>query len=146
GGTEEVNFKTKNLNMWVDAPTVWIQDEKVQKCNFGTRPEDLTGQTCYAGLDLASHVDINALACYFPKLNPPAAKLFYWIPESKVEENADRVDYRRWISEGRIFVTPGDVIDIDQMVKDVERIVKKFNTENIAFDPAKAYHGIIQAL
>ena len=84
GGTEEVNFKTKNLNMWVDAPTVWIQDEKVQKCNLGTRPEDLTGQTCYAGLDLASHVDINALACYFPKLNPPAAKLFYWIPESVI--------------------------------------------------------------
>ncbi len=146
GGTEEVNFKTKNLNMWVDAPTVWIQDEKVQKCNFNTTPEDLTGQVCYAGLDLASHVDINALACYFPKLNPPAAKLFYWIPESKVEENADRVDYRRWIAEGRIFVTPGDVIDIEQMVQDVERIVKNFNTENIAFDPAKAYHGTIQAL
>lgn len=146
GGTEEVNFKTKNLNMWVDAPTVWIQDEKIQRCNYGTKPEDLKGQICYAGLDLASHVDINALACYFPKLSHPAVKMFYWIPESKIEENEDRVDYRRWIAEGRIFVTRGDVIDIDQMVDDVDRIVKNYNTENIAFDPAKAYHGTIQAL
>ena len=146
GGAKEVSFKTKNLNMWVDAPTVWIQDEKVVRCNHGITIGDLSGQVCYAGLDLASHVDICALACYFPKLPIPAAKMFYWIPESKVEEMADRVDYRRWVAEGRVFVTPGDVIDIDQMADDVQRILKGFNTENIAFDPAKAYHGTIQAL
>ena len=114
GGSEEVNFKTKNLNQWVDAPTVWIQDEKVRKCSNGTTDADLVGQTCYAGLDLASHVDINALALYFPELK--AIKLYYWIPEAKMEENADRVDYKTWAAEGRIFVTEGNVIDIDAQV------------------------------
>ncbi len=146
GGSEEVNFKTKNLNMWVDAPTVWIQDEKILKCNYGTKIEDLKGKTCYAGLDLASHVDINALALYFPEMSIPAAKLFYWIPESKVEEQSDKVDYRRWIQEGKIFKTEGNVIDIDTMIEDIYRIVKDYDTINIAFDPAKAYHGIIQGL
>ena len=146
GGSEEVNFKTKNLNMWVDAPTVWIQDEKIIKCDYGTTIEKLKGKVCYAGLDLASHVDINALALYFPDLKTQAAKLFYWIPESKVEEQSDKVDYRKWIQEGRIFKTEGNVIDIDTMIEDIYRIIKDYDTINIAFDPAKAYHGIIQGL
>ena len=144
GGSEEVNFKTKNLNQWVDAPTVWIQDEKVRKCSNGTTDADLVGQTCYAGLDLASHVDINALALYFPELK--AIKLHYWIPEAKMEENADRVDYKTWAAEGRIFVTEGNVIDIDAQVEKITEIVRDVNCRNIAFDPAKAYHGTVQGL
>jgi len=144
GGSEEVNFKTKNLNQWVDAPTVWIQDEKVRKCSNGTTDADLVGQTCYAGLDLASHVDINALALYFPELK--AIKLYYWIPEAKMEENADRVDYKTWAAEGRIFVTEGNVIDIDAQVEKITEIVRGVNCRNIAFDPAKAYHGTVQGL
>lgn len=144
GGSEEVNFKTKNLNQWVDAPTVWIQDEKVRKCSHGTTDADLVGQTCYAGLDLASHVDINALALYFPELK--AVKMHYWIPEAKMEENADRVDYKTWAAEGRIFVTDGNVIDIDAQVEKITEIIRGVNCRNIAFDPAKAYHGTVQGL
>lgn len=144
GGSEEVNFKTKNLNVWVDAPTVWIQDELVVSCRHGVMDEELTGQVCYAGLDLASHVDITALALYFPELK--AVKVHYWIPEAKVEEESDRVDYKRWVAQGRIFTTEGNVIDIDAHVDQIYEIVKRYNCRNIAFDPAKAYHGTIQGL
>ena len=144
GGSEEVNFKTKNLNVWVDAPTVWIPDELVVKCSHGVTDEDLIGQTCYAGLDLASHVDITALALYFPELK--AVKVHYWIPEAKVEEESDRVDYKRWVAQGRIFTTEGNVIDIDTHVDQIYEIVKRYNCRNIAFDPAKAYHGTVQGL
>ena len=146
GGTTEVNFKTKNLNLWVDAPDVWIQDEKVAACNYGTTEDDLTGQECYAGLDLAAHVDINALALYFPKLRHPAFRMYFWIPEGKILQKEDRVDYRQWQKEGWINVTPGDVIDIDVMVSEMSAILKKYDVRNLAFDPAKAYHGVIQGL
>ena len=147
GGTEEVNFKTKNLNLWVDAPTVWIQDEKILKCNHGTTFNQLIGKICYAGLDLAAWVDINAFALFFPDINGiPVAKLYYFIPEAKIEEHADRVDYRKWAQEGRIFVTEGDTVDIDFQVNKLYEIVKNFDCKNIAFDPAKAYNGTIQGL
>ena len=146
GGTTEVNFKTKNLNLWVDAPDVWIQDEKVAKCDYGTAEEDLIGQECWAGIDLASHVDINALALYFPRLEVPAFRLYFWIPEGKVSQKEDRVDYREWQRKGWINVTPGDVIDIDIMVSELDCILQKYDVRNIAFDPAKAYHGVIQGL
>jgi phage terminase large subunit-like protein len=147
GGQKEVSFKTKNLNMWVDAPTVWIQDEKVLKCNHGITDEIIKGQTCYGGLDLASHVDINAFALYFPNIEGrPAAKLFYFIPESKITEKEDRVDYRRWVTEGYIYVTEGNIIDIDEQVTKIYEIIKNYNCLNISFDPAKAYHGTVQGL
>jgi phage terminase large subunit-like protein len=147
GGSEEVNFKTKNLNLWVDAPTVWIQDEKILKCNHGTNESELIGKTCYTGLDLASHVDINAFALLFPEIKGrPVAKMFYFIPESKVLEREDHVDYRRWIAEGRIIVTPGNVIDIAEQVEFIYKQVKKYDCRRISFDPAKAYHGTVQEL
>lgn len=146
GSTTEVNFKTKNLDMWVDAPDVWIQDEKVLRCDYGTLEDDLTGQECWGGIDLASHVDINSLALYFPNLPHPVFRFYFWIPEGKVLQKEDRVDYRQWIKEGWVNVTPGDVIDIDFMVADLSGILKKYDVKNISFDPAKAYHGVIQGL
>ena len=144
---QEVNFKTKNLNQWVDAPEVWIRDDKVKACNHGTRDEDLIGQVCYAGLDIASHVDINALALFFPDVNGHSvAKFHFWIPEAKVKEKEDRVDYQSWSDMGLVTITPGDVIDIDQLTEEISGIIKQYQCEGFAFDPAKAFHGVIQNL
>ncbi len=144
---QEVNFKTKHLNLWVDAPEVWIKDKKILGCNYGTTDDDLIGQQCYAGLDLASHVDINALALLFPNVNGRAvARLFFWIPEAKVIEKQDRVDYRTWQRDGFINVTSGDVIDIDQMTSQLSTILGNYECLGLAYDPAKAYHGVIQNL
>jgi phage terminase large subunit-like protein len=144
---KEVSFKTKNLNLWVDAPEVWIPDDKWILCNHGTKPDELIGQPCFWGLDLASHVDINALALYFPYVRGhPVAKLFYWIPEAKVKETIDRVDYSVWVKAGYIKTTSGDVIDIETQIKDIMEIASEYQCEILSFDPAKAYHGVIQGL
>lgn len=144
---KEVSFKTKNLNLWVDAPEVWIPDDKWQLCQHGITSEDLKGKACYWGLDLASHIDINALGLFFPDVKGyPVFKLYYWIPEAKVEEKKDRVDYATWVKQGRIKTTPGDVIDIDSMVADIMKITREYQCLGLAFDPAKAYHGVIQGL
>lgn len=144
GGTTEVNFKTKNCNMWVDAPDVWISDDIIQANNRGVTEEELEGMECYGGLDLASHVDINAMALYFPEVQ--AVRMWFWIPEGKVLEKEDKVDYRRWKEGGWITVTPGDVIDIDYQVADIAKICQRYDVRNLSFDPAKAYHGTIQGL
>lgn len=144
GGENEVNFKTKNLNMWVDAPEVWIPDEKVAACDLGVSEMDLLGKQCYAGFDFASHVDIVALALFFP--TEKAIKMFFWIPEEKMREQQDIVDYRLWKEQGYLSTTPGDMIDIDYIVSDICKIAKRYRVKNFAFDPYKMYHGVIQGL
>jgi len=146
GSTTEVNFKTKNLNLWVDAPDVWISDEVVAQNNGGTTEDDLLGEECYAGLDLASHVDINAAALYFPNLPGKPVRFIFFIPEAKIRDNEDRADYKLWQELGLLIVTPGEMIDIDLMVSYLLKEFKKYNLKNLSYDPYKAYHGVIQGL
>jgi phage terminase large subunit-like protein len=147
GGSTEVTFKTKNLNIWVDAPTVWISDDKVASCKHGIIDEMLAGKECYSGLDLASHIDLNALAHFFPNINGhPVAKLYFWVPESKILEHGDRVDYRLWREQGHIYSTPGELIDTDWIVSGILDVTKRYKCKGLAYDPYKAHGGIVQGL
>jgi phage terminase large subunit-like protein len=143
--TKEVAFKTKNLNLWVDAPTVWIPDEKWITCTHGLTLADLNGQKCYAGLDLASHIDIISMALFFPDIKGhPALYVFFWIPSDKVKEKEDRVDYSLWAKQNHIIIMPGSIIDNDQVTSDILRIFAEYQVEGFAYDPYMAHHGVVQ--
>lgn len=148
GSTTEVNFKTKNLNLWVDAPDVWVSDDVIAANNYDIDEDELLGQECYCGLDLASHVDINALALYFPNHPKKHVKFLFFMPESKVigVESKDNEEYREWMERGWLITTPGDMIDIEIMTSKILSELKKYNVKNLSFDPYKAYHGVIQGL
>lgn len=133
GGTYALAFKTKNLNLWVDAPKVWIPDEDVASC---CRPFDesvLAGQDCYVGVDLASKGDLSAVALYFPKFK--YARFLFVVPESKLDKQADRVDYRRWAERGWLVVCPGKVLDEEWWLKKLFTVLASYNVRKIAYDP-----------
>lgn len=153
GGTKEVDFKTKNLNLWVDAPTVWIQDEKWMTNTYGIHPEELIGHTCYGGLDLATGIDINAFCLYFPRFKEINGKFispvlwWFWIPKTQVK--TENFDYSDWVNQGFITVTEGvfeNVIDHKKIIHDICELPKKYNIQAIAFDQRLAYHGVVQEL
>jgi phage terminase large subunit-like protein len=155
GGTKMVDFLTKNLNKWVDAPEVWIPNEVWKKCRHGLTIDDLEGMDCYGGLDLARTVDLNAFALWFPKgsksskgfiLPVHAVLLFFWIPEDKMNNNNDRVDYIKWVDQKYIFKTPGNTADYSIIAADIKGIVKKFNFKSLAYDKYLMGHGTLKDL
>ena len=87
GGTTLASFLVKNLNLWVDAPEVWIPDDQYMANNAPFDEELLKGRECYVGIDLASKGDITATALYFPAFN--VFKMIFVIPEAKVRELED---------------------------------------------------------
>ena len=133
GGTYQVAFQTKNLNMWVNAPDVWISDDDVQANNAPFDQERLKGEECYVGLDLASKGDISATCLFFPKYK--VAKFLFVVPEAKVTEMQDRVDYRLWKDQGWLTVTPGKVLDEDWFVDFVLRELAPYKVRGFAYDP-----------
>jgi phage terminase large subunit-like protein len=148
GGTKMVDFLTKNLNKWVDAPEVWIGSDVWNINRHGLTPEDLKGKVCYGGLDLARTVDLNAFVLWFPDVKPGvhAVLCFFWIPESKVENNNDRVDYRRWIEKGHLFKTKGNVADYKIIAADIKGIIKEFDFRSLAYDKYLTGHGVLADL
>ena len=131
GGTYLAAFLTKNLNTWVDAPEVWIPDEVIL-ANNGPVP-DVEGEKCYVGIDLASKSDVTAVAFFFPKHN--YVRFLFVIPEAKVSQLEDRVDYRRWKEEGWVTVTPGNTLDEDWYLAFLLNELGRYKVECIAYDP-----------
>jgi phage terminase large subunit-like protein len=148
GGSKMVDFLTKNLNKWVDAPQVWISSEVWATNRHGLKIEDLKGKLCYGGLDLARTVDLNAFVLWFPNVKDDihAALPFFWIPEYKIENNNDRVDYRRWVEQGHIFKTPGNVADYRIIAADIKGIIKEFDFKSLAYDKYLMGHGVLTDL
>lgn len=145
GGSKMVDFLTKNLNKWVDAPEVWIPTEIWHTNRHGLTPEDLEGKVCYGGLDLARTVDLNAFVLWFPNVKEGvhAVLPFFWIPEAKVENNNDRVDYRRWVEQGHMIKTPGNVADYKIIAADIKRIIKQYDFKSLAYDRYLTGHGVL---
>ena len=131
GATALVEFKTKNLNQWVDAAKVWIKDEDWQACEQKQEPYG----PCFIGIDLSSRNDITAVTYFFPEIN-----YFYndyYVPEEKTKQGrrVDGVDYKEWMSKGHIIATPGNVIDYDYIIKDLLNNCQKYDVQMIGYDP-----------
>ena len=135
GGTSIVEFKTKNLNIWVDSAKVWINDKDWMLCEKHIDESELINETCIIGMDLSSKVDLTAVTYYFPKLK--YIKTDYYAPESKINgvSRIDGVDYREWEHNGLIKITNGNVIDYEFIVKDVLYNCEKYEVQLIAYDP-----------
>ncbi len=134
-------FKTKHLNVWVGAMDAYFN---VQKWNNlaepGMKIEDFAGRRCILGLDLASRVDLAVLEILFPLGENEYARFGkYYLPEETVRlpENAH---YRAWTSEKMpwITVTPGETIDFDFIIEDIDALATTHDVAEIAFDPHQA--------
>jgi len=147
GAVKEVNFKTKNLNIWTNAALSWINDEDWMLC--ADELPDLSGRECYGGLDLAAKLDMNAYVLVFPpsyKGEKTWVKPYFWLPENTIERKEEIGNYRQWLADGLIRVAGIDIIDIDTMVYDILEINKQYNVKNFGFDTHRAYDGVIQGL
>ncbi|MBL4654093.1 MAG: hypothetical protein JKY53_14710, partial [Flavobacteriales bacterium] len=147
GIPKEVQFKTKNLNIWTDSSMAWLNDETWMKCS-GVVP-DLTGKLCYGGLDLAATEDTNAFTLIFPKqegLETRCSLHYFWLPEEVLNKKTEAGDYAQWARDGFIKTTEGDVMDHRFITKDISDTLTKYQVKAIAFDRYLAYHGVVQEL
>lgn len=136
GGHTEASIKIKNCGIWVDAAEVWIQSETIKKNNHGITEEDLNGAECYCGLDLAKGEDLNAFAMFFPNVKEGvhALKVMYWIPEDKVNDNRDHVDYLRWVQQGLMNQQPGNTANHMDITRDIIGELEKYSVKLVGYD------------
>lgn len=133
------NFKTKHLNMWVDAPTVWIPNEIWEANKVDKIPENVfLDFGSYAGLDLSTTTDISA----FVVLSEPDLegnrflKPWFFCPHDNIDKRSkeDKVPYRYWMDKGWLIATPGNVIDYDYIQDIVLRNYASHGIKRIEVD------------
>lgn len=145
GGSTEVNFKTKHLNIWTDAPKVWIQDE-VWMRGADTLPDEILMQhECHAGIDFAKSRDLNAFVMMWKIDGKYYVKPTFWLPEETLKK-ADREDYDRWAKDGLLKIMPGDVMRPEIIANDILQLGQMYKIKSIGYDPYLATHGTVQML
>jgi phage terminase large subunit-like protein len=158
GGDKQVDFLTKNLNVWTQSAKTWIQDTFWLACTKnGMRPGQFKGRTCFGGLDLASRVDIAAFSLFFPLdedsyFNGKPVKFarfgWYFVPEDSANRrsNKDKVSYLEWIKDGWVFGTPGNVTDYNFIKKTILDLGSMFNIVSIGYDPWNSSQLVIDLI
>ncbi|MCH5332248.1 MAG: hypothetical protein J1E33_07615 [Alistipes sp.] len=136
---------TKNFNLWVDAERTWILDDQWMRCTGTTPLESLRGCACWGGLDLSNVSDITAYVLLFHENDRFQIVPFFWIPEDKMLEKIrkENINYDKWVAEGYVKVTAGNVLDYDFVKADILRIVADYDLQTSAYDRWNASQTII---
>lgn len=149
GGIQEIQFKTKNLNIWTTSFATWLADEKWMKCGKGFDIESLRGRKCYGGLDLASVEDLCAFVLVFPgetEDEPAKVLAWHWCSEyaANFRTKNDGVNYLDWGARGLLKITPGNTTDYAYIQQAVLECFEKYNIQTIGYDLYNSSHLITQ--
>lgn len=136
------NFKTKHLNVWVNADTAWMDMQAWDRCADPTLSIDnFAGQPCIIGLDLASKTDVAAKMRIFTEQREDGPHYFvfgsYYLPEAAVTDGRNS-QYAGWEIEGRLITTPGDVLDFEAVKSEILDDSSRFTVQEIGYDPWQA--------
>lgn len=131
--------KTKHLNLWVTARDAYFNLQRWQECmDVSLDMDAMNGRECWIGLDLASKVDLAALELLFPLSDGRYARFGrYYLPEATVELPENQ-QYRTWRDQGWLTVTPGNIIDFTQILRDLVEFAGRFKIREVPYDPHQA--------
>lgn len=138
----QANFKTKHLDVWVNADQAWMDMRAWDRCaDPDLSIEQFAGETCYVGLDLASKTDIAARIAIFTRQIDGVTHYYlfgrYFLPEQAVEDGRNS-QYRGWQLQDLLTVTSGDVLDFQAVEDDVIALSSAHQVVEVAYDPWQA--------
>lgn len=100
------------------------------------REETLVGRSCHGGLDLASVNDLAALCWDFPDGDRHELLWRFWLPADRMVDLNRRTagEAEVWVREGRLTLTPGNVIDNSFIVEAILSDAARYDVTTIGFD------------
>jgi phage terminase large subunit-like protein len=134
-------FRWLRLNQWIALKrTGWLPITLWDATERAWEPEELLGQRCYVGLDLSSTTDLTAAPCIFPpsdKHDDWRTLNNAWVPEANMREREtkDHVPYEKWVREGHLTATPGDVVDYGKVAAELAAINQRYDVVHFFCDP-----------
>jgi phage terminase large subunit-like protein len=140
--TGMASYKQLHLNVWVGSLNAYINVIDYRKCNYGEVDLDYHAKNntvCFGGLDLASTEDLSAFALLFlPDDAMPELYVWHWCPEDTIigRSKNQNVNYMRWVEDGFIMTTPGNVQDKDRIQSFIADACEKYNVQEIFADPS----------
>ena len=139
--SEENNFKTKNLNIWVGQAEGWLSTEKWRLGDDVPKP--LKGRSVFVGCDLSTTTDLCSLVG-ISEDEDGVLDVFcrFWAPKerAKQRQHRDGVPYEAWAAEGILTLHDGDAVDYDRLRIEIREQMQEWGASQIGIDPWNATH------
>jgi len=144
---EYQNFLRFRLNIPIKSVIKFWPIDKWDKCAGPIDYESLKGEKCYGGLDLSQTIDLSAFALVFPG-DPPKIIIKLYCPEESIikRSKTDKVHYDIWAEKGYITATPGEIVDLNWIERDILQAKKDYKLIELAYDRKFADHMAIKLL
>ena len=132
-------FLRLSLNRREREQVKWLDLTKWDKLDAEVDRAALRGRRAWGGLDLSAVSDFTAWAVWVES-NRPGAELDllarFWIPEDRAEdlERKLQVPIGRWVSDGLLTLTEGDVIDYTAVKSAIIGDCKHFDMQRVSYD------------
>lgn len=142
----ENTFKRLLLNVWTEQATRWLPMQAWDECECTIPESDLEKRECWGGLDLSSTVDLTALSLVFPIGDVLRVLWWFFMPQDNIKRacQRDHVPYDRWVDEGFITATPGNVTDYDFIRVKHNRLAEIYNIKEVAYERWNAIQLTVQ--
>lgn len=135
-------FITKHLNIFWDAPTIWIPLATLDPLFGKWDLEKFRGRTAFMGMDLSRNNDLASIVLIFPP-DENFDKFFvyplFFLPgreENMVRTNG--LDLTDWIHNKYIIKCESKVLDLDLIFNKIKELSEMFNIVHISYDSFNA--------
>lgn len=137
---EQSNFINKSLNVFTNVDEMSYLDTKVILRNNKTYPvEQLRGKRCYAGFDLSDTGDFTAACLEFPLDEGLFVLSHSWVPEQKVKQDREKLDWRNLQEMGCLTVVRAEYVDFNLVYEWFLAMREQYAIQSVGYDPAKAF-------
>lgn len=135
------NFRRFHLNLWTEGAENWIArdvwDGGLMAAPFDERK--LYGRKAWIGLDLSNKIDTTAIVVAVPVDGVVYLITYTFLPEGPKgfiqRAQMEKREYIGWRDDGWLEVHTGGVIDDDQILARLEVLRRKFDVQEVAYDP-----------
>lgn len=152
----ENDFKRYHLNQWTEQAVRWLQMHAWRASPADPDPERwrklpamMAGRSAYAGLDLSATTDMTAWVLVFPPDDDWPQWIWLpriFVPEGRIDEKVrhDHVPVDRWIADGAMIKTPGNVTDYRVIKEQIYRDAETFKLEKAGVDRWNATQLVVE--
>lgn len=125
--SDRVFMLAKDFNIKQNSAQAWLMKEDVEQIEE-YELEEFKGAYALAAIDLAETTDLcNAKLLFIRKRDKKKCILSkYFLPEEKIKKSKE-ADYKKWVKNGFIDVTPGYENDFDKIVEWFLKIEEEYD-------------------
>lgn len=137
----EGEFKTKRLNLWLNAANRWLNMSQWLACSDPSLGwDDFDGLDCWVGADLADKDDMTALVlAAIDTRERLIFKPIFYLPDAVLKrsdhaEGKGSAPYRTWAEQGHLILTEGDWIDHGVVERQIREWIGRYGVKRAMFD------------